>query len=86
MRAAHLLGVSPLGPYHYKMISEDFMFDTSKIKRKLGWNPTVSNEEMLWRAYKFYRDNKLQLTFGPDVPAHRQPVQLGSLRILKWVS
>ncbi len=31
MQLAHRLGVSPLGPYHYRMIAEDFVFDTSRI-------------------------------------------------------
>ena len=32
MKLAHKLGISPLGPYHYQMIAEDFLFDTAKIK------------------------------------------------------
>jgi nucleoside-diphosphate-sugar epimerase len=86
MRLGHMLGVSPLGPYHYKMIAESFVFDTSKIKSRLNWKPTVTNEEMLWRAYEFYRDNKSTLTRGPDVPAHRQPAKLGAIALLKWLS
>src|SRR3981081_1063169 len=30
MKVAHSLRISPLGPYHYKMIAEDFSFDTNK--------------------------------------------------------
>lgn len=47
MRLAHWLHVSPLGPNHYRMIAEDFIFDTSKIQERLGWQPTLTNEEML---------------------------------------
>jgi nucleoside-diphosphate-sugar epimerase len=54
MRLAHRLHVSPLGPYHYRMIAEDFMFDTSKIQERLGWQPTLTNEEMLVQAYRYY--------------------------------
>jgi nucleoside-diphosphate-sugar epimerase len=86
MRIGHMLGISPLGPYHYKMIAESFVFDTSKIKSRLNWKPTVTNEEMLWRAYEFYRNNKSTLTRGPDVPAHRQPARLGAIALLKWMS
>lgn len=50
MRLAHRLHLSPLGPYHYRMIAEDFMFDTSKIQERLGWHPTLTNEEMLVQA------------------------------------
>ena len=54
MRIAHTLKISPLGPYQYKMIAEDFIFDTSKIKSKLNWEPTLTNEEMLYKAYLYY--------------------------------
>jgi nucleoside-diphosphate-sugar epimerase len=43
MHLAHTLHVSPLGPYHYRMIAEDFVFDTSRIRQALGWRPTVTN-------------------------------------------
>jgi nucleoside-diphosphate-sugar epimerase len=86
MRIAHMLGMSPLGPYHYKMIAEDAVLDTSKIKSRLLWKPTVTNEEALWRAYEFYRDNKSKLQRGSDVPAHRQPAKLGVIALLKWMS
>jgi UDP-glucose 4-epimerase len=55
LQLAHKLNVSPLGPYHYKMIAENFIFDTQKIKNALGWKPTKTNEEMLYEAYEFYR-------------------------------
>jgi hypothetical protein len=86
MQLGHMLGISPLGPYHYKMIAESFIFETSKIKSRLHWKPTVTNEEMLWRAYEFYRDNKSTLKRGADVPAHRQPARLGAIALLKWIS
>ena len=40
MKLAHVLGVSPLGPYHYRMIAESFVFDTPRIREELGWRPT----------------------------------------------
>ena len=36
MKLAHRLGVSPLGPYHYRMIAEDFIFDTAPHPRAPG--------------------------------------------------
>ena len=48
LRLAHALKISPLGPYHYKMIAENFIFNTQKIRAKLGWMPSKTNEEMLW--------------------------------------
>ena len=86
MKVMHALGLSPLGPYQYKMIAEDFLFDTSKIKRVLGWVPTLTNSEMLWQAYDFYRDHRSTLRSGDAVSAHRQPAKMGVIRLLKWLS
>jgi UDP-glucose 4-epimerase len=86
MRAAYALGISPLGPYQYRMIAEDFVFDTSKIKRELAWRPTRTNGEMLYDAYLHYHEHRHELQTGPAVSAHRQPVNMGAIRILKWLS
>jgi UDP-glucose 4-epimerase len=86
MKLAFLLRVSPLGPYHYKMIAEDFLFDTSRIKRLLGWQPTMTNEEMLWRAYQYYSENLHEIETRENVSAHRRSADMGVIRLLKWVS
>jgi len=86
MKLAYRLKLSPLGPYHYKMIAEDFLFDTSRIKERLGWRPTMTNEEMLWRAYQYYRENRREIEARRDVSAHRKAAKMGVIRLLKWVS
>jgi nucleoside-diphosphate-sugar epimerase len=86
MRLAFKLGVSPLGPYQYRMIAEDFIFDTTKITQQMGWQSTSTNEEMLYRAYEFYRSNREELRTRTDLSAHRQPAKLGAIRLLKWMS
>ncbi len=86
MRLAHKLRISPLGPYHYKMIAEDFLFDTSKIKKGLGWRPTLTNEQMLLRAYRYYSENRHEIERRTDVSDHRRAAKMGVIRLLKWVS
>jgi nucleoside-diphosphate-sugar epimerase len=86
MRIAHHLGISPLGPYHYKMIAEDFCFDTTRIKAQLGWRPTLTNEQMLCRAYEYYRNNRREIESRTNVSAHRQAAKMGVIRLLKWLS
>ena len=86
MKLAYALGVSPLGPYQYKMIAENFVFDTSKIKEKLHWKPSTTNEEMLWKAYEYYHAHRDMLEARTDVSAHKQPAKMGIIRILKWLS
>lgn len=84
MKICFWLGISPLGPYQYKMIASNFVFDTSKIKEKLGFAPTLSNEEMLYRAYQFYHKNKEEILNRKDVSAHNSVAKMGVIKILKW--
>lgn len=86
MKLAHALKISPLGPYHYRMIAEDFAFDTTKIRKALGWKPTLTNGEMLSRAYNYYAQQREEIHARKDVSAHSKPASLGVIRLLKWIS
>jgi nucleoside-diphosphate-sugar epimerase len=86
MRAAHVLKISPLGPYHYRMIAEDFTFDTTRIKAALGWRPTVTNSEMLAAAYRYYAEHREEINARTNVSAHSKAAEMGILRLLKWIS
>jgi UDP-glucose 4-epimerase len=86
MMLAHKLRVSPLGPYHYKMIAESFVFDAARIKQRLGWQPTLTNEEMLLKSYEYYAKNRDEIGSRTNVSAHRKPASMGIIRLLKWLS
>ena len=86
MRLAHWLRISPLGPYQYKMISEDFQFDTTRIKQELEWQPTLNNSEMLLRAYKYYHEHRTDIIQRRNTSSHRKPAQMGIIRLVKWLS
>lgn len=86
MQLAHLLRISPLGPYHYRMIASSFVFDTSAIKRVLGWQPSLTNGEMLLKAYRYYHANRAEIAARKDVSAHRQATKMGVIRVLKLLS
>ncbi len=86
MQLAHKLGVSPLGPYHYRMIAESFVFDTARIRRELGWVPTLTNEEMMLRAFSYYSENRKAIHARTDVSAHSKAAPMGVIRLLKWIS
>jgi nucleoside-diphosphate-sugar epimerase len=86
MKLAHRLKVSPLGPYHYRMIAEDFIFDTTHIRERLGWTPTLTNEEMMTEAYRYYAAQREEIHARKDVSAHSRPASMGVIRILKWFS
>ncbi|MGA8111208.1 MAG: NAD(P)-dependent oxidoreductase [Acidobacteriaceae bacterium] len=86
MRLAHRLRLSPLGPYHYRMIAEDFLFDTTKIRERMGWQPTLSNAEMLVQAYRYYATRREEIDRRTEVSAHSKAAPMGVIRLLKWVS
>jgi UDP-glucose 4-epimerase len=86
MKLAHKLNLSPLGPYHYRMIAESFVFDTSRIRAELGWSPTLANEEMMLRAFTFYREHRRAIHARTDVSAHSKAAPMGVIRLLKWLS
>lgn len=86
MKICFALGISPLGPYQYKMITSNFVFDTSKIKMKLGWMPTKRNEEMMLAAYEYYHKNREEILHRKDVSAHSSVAKMGVIRLLKWIS
>lgn len=86
MKLAHHLHISPLGPYHYKMIAEDFSFETSRIKQELNWRPTLTNSEMLVLAYEYYSANREEIEKRSGVSAHSKPAAMGVIRLLKWIS
>jgi UDP-glucose 4-epimerase len=80
----HKLGVSPLGPYHWRLLSGTFVFDTRRIKENLGWQPTRTNDEMLRDAYRYWRDRRPERS--AQLAAHRQGAKMGILRLVKWLS
>ena len=86
MKLAHQLGVSPLGPYHYRMIAEDFIFDTTRIREQLGWQPTLTNQQMMIEAFRYYASQRDEINARQNVSAHSRPAQMGIIRLLKWVS
>ena len=87
MKACYHLGISPLGVYQYNMISSTFIFDTSKLKRELGWEPTLKNEDMLLRSYEFYHKNREEIHNRKDVSAHNKEADMGlAIRVLKFFS
>jgi nucleoside-diphosphate-sugar epimerase len=86
LRLVNALGVSPLGPYHCRILTANFIFDNSKIKRDLGWSPTRTNTEILCEAYKYYVDNYEEITKRSGVSVHKSKAHAGILNLLRLVS
>lgn len=85
MKLCHVLKLSPLGPYHYKMIAENFLFDTTHIKRELNWRPTKTNHDMLLESYNYYLTRHMS-AYDPSVSAHKRAAKMGIITLLKWLS
>jgi UDP-glucose 4-epimerase len=85
MRMLSALGLSPLGPYHYRMIASNFEFDTTRLRTATGWRPTLGNTDILWQAYRYYIDNRDHLS-SAGASAHRKPSAMGALKLVKWLS
>jgi dTDP-D-glucose 4,6-dehydratase len=68
------------------MIAEDFIFDTTRIRERLGWKPTVTNQQMMTEAYRYYSAQRKQIHARKDVSAHSKPAEMGIIRLLKWIS
>ena len=64
LKILNRLGLSPIGPYQFRMLTADFVFDCTKIKSVLNWEPTLNNSEMLCKAFDYYNENRLSLDSG----------------------
>ena len=86
MKLAYRMGISPLGPVQFRMLTQGFEFDNSLIKCELNWKPTLNTSEMLIKAYEFYLQNYQRLA-NSDVSANGQIIsRIGILRIVKFFS
>lgn len=76
MRLTGWLGLSPLGPYHWRMYGESMAFDLSRATGELGWQPQYGNEEMIVESYDWYVAHReaLMESTGP-ASHHRSPVR-----------
>jgi len=48
--------LSPLTPEQFRIANVDYVLDTSRAKKELGWTPHDTDAEMLWQAYQSYVD------------------------------
>ena len=80
------LGLSPLSPYHYKMMSANLVSDTTRLKRDIGWQPTMSNSEIMCEAYQYYVDHLDDFRAANGNSPHKQPAKMGVLNLLRLIS
>ena len=83
MKGTALVGLSPLGPYHWLMYGESLWFDVSRVKAELGWQPRWSNKEMMCQSYDWYLRHKTSVLAPGSRSAHRSALRQGALALLK---
>ena len=86
LKLLNRLNLSPLGPYQFRMLTQDFGFDISYIRSMLDWQPTLSNSEMLTKAYEYYVSNIESMSSGDEVSANRSRAKMGIIKIVKLLS
>lgn len=82
------MNISPLGVYQYTMIGRSIYADTTKIKKKLNWNPKKTNADTFLENYKWYIENKgkfIEIGKG-NVSSNRSLPKMGVFKLLKMIS
>ena len=85
LKVLRKLGISPIGPYQFRMLTTDFSFETTYITKKLGWSSTLSNNEMLCLAYDSYIRTDQNDT-DINLSANSGSVRSLFINIVKWLS
>lgn len=83
MKVASFLKLSPLGDYHSLMYGRSLYFDISDTKKKLGWVPKYSNNEMLIEAYQWYTQHRQAVLQYRSGSHQRSAVKEGVLGLVK---
>ena len=84
LRMLNRMGLSPIGPYQFRMLTADFVFDCTKLKSETGWRPSLNNSEMLCKAFDFYESHRLLLDGTQSANSGR--ASQGIIRIVRRLS
>ena len=82
LRLLEMLHLSPLYKWIYETIGKESFVSIEKAKSQLGYMPKYSNVDALLRNYRWYLDNKAELSMKGGV-SHRTPWAQGALRLCK---
>jgi len=50
----HAVRMAPLVPEQFRIADVDYVLDTTRAARGIGWRPELSDTDMLWSAYRTY--------------------------------
>jgi len=86
MKICYKIGISPLGPYQYNMMTNTYSGDITLIKNELNWEPTKNNLEILLDSYNYYIDNYDIIHNNSRLSGHKKVGKAGIIKLLKWLS
>ena len=53
----HAVRMATLVPEQFRIADVDYVLDTTRAARAIGWRPQLSDADMLWSAYRTYVAN-----------------------------
>lgn len=68
--------LSPLVPEQFRIAPLDYVLDISAARQALGWNPRLSDVEMLWQAYQVYTGVATTPKFASQAAAAARPARV----------
>ncbi|MFH1835210.1 MAG: NAD(P)-dependent oxidoreductase [Methanobacteriota archaeon] len=82
LRTLDYFKLTPLNVEHYLIADKEFVLDTSKAERILGWKPNYSAIEMMTQGYDYYMKKRNNL--GKGISSDHPPE--GLLKLLRFFS
>lgn len=82
LKILFFLKLSPLGPYQFRMLTKNFEFDLSYLKKKLKFKNSKKGYDLLNIAYKHFLKNENKLT---NNNTNNSKLNFGILKILKFI-
>jgi nucleoside-diphosphate-sugar epimerase len=82
LKTLEALKLSPLYPWIYETASKDSFVSIEKAQQILGFQPRYSNQDALLRNYRWYLQDRSQLT-GDSGVTHRLPWRQSALKLVK---
>ena len=84
LKIFYLVGLSPMGPYQFRMLTRNFEFDINYVKNELEWRSTLNLSQILSIAYFEYL-NKHRACNEDLKSASASPIKMGVLALLKYI-
>ncbi len=80
LKLLDMCALTPLNSEHYYIADKEYILDTTKAKKILGWKPKYSHQDMMNKAYDWFLTGEMQEEIISDNPNE------GLLKVLKFFS